>query len=73
MMNSEILEVMSSLKYLESCSSEGAGPQEDVKMRVGELLKTFDAMNKMFNVRRVILAQRGICMKKLKCQRTHMK
>ena len=42
---------MSSFKYLGSCSSEGGGSQEDVKLRVDEELKTFDEMKRMFIVR----------------------
>ena len=47
------MEVVSSFKYLGSCFSKDEGPHEDVKMTVGEGLKTFGALNMMFTVRSV--------------------
>ena len=45
----ETLEVVNSLKLFGSCFRKDGEQQEDVKMRVGEGLKTFGA-RKMFNV-----------------------
>ena len=41
----------SSFHSLGSCFSKDGGPQEYVKMRLGERLKTFGAMKMMFGVR----------------------
>ena len=48
-------DIFSSFKYLESCFSKVGGPQDQVKMRVGEGLKALDAMKKTFNMRSVSL------------------
>ena len=37
-------EIVSSLKYLDNCCSKYGGFQDDVKMRVGDGIKTSDAM-----------------------------
>ena len=50
-MNGEIMDVVTSFKYLRCCSSNDGGLQEDVKMKVGEGLKTFGGMREIFNVR----------------------
>ena len=52
-MNGEIMMVLSLFKYWEGYFSRDGGLQEDVKMRVGEGLKTFEAMKMMFIVRSV--------------------
>ena len=43
-MKGDILEPVSSFKYLRNCFNEGGGLQEDVTLR------TFGQMKKMFNV-----------------------
>ena len=40
---------MSSFKHSGSCFSKDGGPREDVKIRVGEELKTFAAVKMMFS------------------------
>ena len=46
-----MIEVVSSFKYTGSCICEDRGMQEDVKITLGEGLKTLSLMNMMFNVR----------------------
>ena len=53
--NSEILEVLRSFKYLNSCFSEDGGLQEEVNMKMGEGLKTLAALEKICNDRNVAL------------------
>ena len=53
MLNGERMEVVNSFKYLGSCFSSEGGVTEDVNMRVGEGLRTFGAMKKMWNSRSV--------------------
>jgi len=51
MLNGERMEVVNSFKYLGSYFSSDGGVKEDVSMRVGEGMKTFGAMKKMWKSR----------------------
>ena len=51
MLNGERMEVVNSFKYLGSCFSSDGGVKEDVSMRVGEGMKTFGAMKRMWKSR----------------------
>ena len=51
-MNGEVMEVVSSFKYLGSCFSKDGGAHKDIKMRAGERQKTFAAMKMLY--RRVV-------------------
>ena len=53
MLNGERMEVVNSFKYLGSCFSSDGGVKEDVSMRVGEGMKTFGAMKRMWSGRSV--------------------
>ena len=52
-LNGETMEEVQSFKYLGSCFSNDGGVKEDVSMRVGEGMKTFGAMKRLWNVRSV--------------------
>ena len=52
-LNGDSLEEVQSFKYLGSCFSSDGGVKEDVSMRVGEGMRTFGAMKKLWNVRNV--------------------
>ena len=54
-LNGERMEVVNSFKYLGSCFSSGGGVKEDVSMRVGEGMKTFGAMKRVWSARSVTL------------------
>ena len=54
----EIMKVASCFKYLEGCVSKDGVPQEDVKMKVGNGLKTFGALKRRFIVKSVSLGVR---------------
>ena len=61
-MNEKIMEVMSFFKCLASCFSKDGGVQEDVRIRVGEGLKTFREINMMFSGKSVSLSvKRELC------------
>ena len=49
------MEVINSFKYLGSCFSSDGGVKEDVSMRVGEGMKTFGAMKRVWSARSVTL------------------
>ena len=49
------MEAVTSFKYLGSCFSSDGGVKEDVSMRVGEGMRTFGAMKRMWNGRSVSL------------------
>ena len=49
------MEVVNSLKYLGSCFSSEGGVKGDVSMRVGEGMRTFDAMKGVWGGRSVTL------------------
>ena len=53
MLNGERMEVVNSFKYLGSCFSSDGGLKEDVSRRVGEGMKTFGAMKRMWSGRSV--------------------
>ena len=53
MLNGERMEVVNSFKYLGSCFSSDGGVKEDVSMRVGEGMRTFGAMKRMWSGRSV--------------------
>ena len=53
MLNGERMEVVNSFKYLGSCFSSDGGVKEDASMRVGEGMKTFGAMKRMWSGRSV--------------------
>ena len=55
MLNGERMEVVTSFKYLGSCFSSDGGVKEDVSMRVGEGMRTFGAMKRMWSGRSVSL------------------
>ena len=50
------MEVGNSFKYLGSCFSSDGGVKEDVSMRVGEGMKTFGAMKRMWSGRSVTVS-----------------
>ena len=52
-LNGDSLEEVQSFKYLGSCFSSDGGVKEDVSMRVGEGMRTFGAMKRLWNVRSV--------------------
>ena len=54
-LNGERMEVVNSFKYLGSCFSSDGGVKEDVSMRVGEGMKTFGAMKRVWSARSVTL------------------
>ena len=55
-LNGERMEVVNSFKYLGSCFSSDGGVKEDVSMRVGEGLRTFGAMKRMWSSRSVTVS-----------------
>ena len=50
-MNRDIIDTVSSIKYLCSFLREDRYPQTDLKMRVGEWLETFGEIRKLRNIR----------------------
>ena len=53
MLNGERMEMVNSFKYLGSCFSSDGGVKEDVSMRVGEGMRAFGAMKRVWSGRSV--------------------
>ena len=52
-LNGETMEEVQSFKYLGSCFSSNSGVKEEVSMRMGEGMRTFGAMKRLWSARRV--------------------
>ena len=55
MLNGKRMEAVDSFNYLGSCFSSDGGVKEDVSMRIGQGMRTFGAMKRMWNGRSVSL------------------
>ena len=53
MLNGERMEMVNSLKYMGSCFSSDGGVKKDVSMRVGEGMRKFGAMKRVWSGRSV--------------------